>query len=376
MRLISGYFFDLIKGYQKHLELGEDLAQEFREDLDQAVLSAKEKDLADYEAKVHKWEEDKLAVLSKREAKLASDKNVRTGIGLALILCLLTYPFFLLVGRWLPSSGPLSSLLVVLRCGIPVLFAFGTILYLGMLLSYNSNKKVQPKLDPKPEGPKKLYDFRYMMMDEPAYWWLNVGEITRSLHMDENYGSEGETSLVDTLREIVPFDYICLQGALIDKKLDADVILIGHKGIWILESKYYSGKIILNNGSWYRKKTYYEPGGYQNTKEEYLDDFTSQWQREKRAVLKTLKSAGISDAICQTVTGGLVFTHPDAILSIDESTKINIGNIRSWAEVLYESIFDENDRTVLNDDEIIQVADALLAQSEKINTGAKKSLVD
>ena len=388
MRTISGYFYDLIKGYQKVLELGEDLAQEFREDLDKAVLIAKEKALAEHEAKIHKWEEDKIAILSKRGSQLAREKKVRNGIGLALILCLLAYPGILLVARWLVNIEPLPNFLpqtfvdfllialLILRCGLPVFLIFGPIIFLGVLLSYNSKKKRQPKLDPKPEVYRKHFDGEYGIMDEPAYWWYFLGSSSRFIHLDENYGSKGEEILVETLREIVPFDYICLKGALVDNSLDADVILIGHKGIWILESKYYSGKIILKNRAWYRQKTYYEPGGYQNSKEEYLDDFNKQWQREKRAVVKTLKNAGVSDEICQAVTGGIVFTHPDAIFSFDESIKINVGGMRSWTQTIYESIFEGNDKTVLTDEEIMKVADALLAQSKKLTGDANLSLVD
>jgi len=376
MWTISGQFYDLQKGTQKAAELGKRLAREFREELDKSVLEAKASTLADYQARVHAWEINNKAIIDQHKTKLARDKKVRNGIGLALILCLLTYPFILLVGRWLASSEPLSNLLVVLRCGIPVLFAFGTILYLGMLLSYNTNKKNQPGFAPKPEVSRRLYDSYYLFMDEPAYWRFMVSETSNFLLTNENYGSEGELRLADRLGEIVPFDYLCLRGVLVDKNLDADVILIGHKGIWALESKFYSGNIILNNGSWYRKKTYYEPGGYQKTKEEYLDDFTNQWQREKQSIVKILKDSGVSADICRRVSGGLVFTHPDAILSIDGSANISVGDIEFWTQKLTEEITRESDKILLTGKEMIEIADALLTHSNNLDDGETKSLVD
>lgn len=388
MRIVSGYFYDLITGFQKLLDLREDLAQEFREDMDQAVSIAKEKALAEHEAKVQKWEEDKKAVLDKRESQLAKNKKVRNGIGLALILGLLAYPGILLIGRRFvdvetPPTLLLEALLdlflmalIVLRCGLPIFFVVGAITYLGMLLSYNSNKKQQPIMDPKPEVYRKHFDSEYGIMGELGHWWYILSSSSRFAHMGENYGSKGEEMLVDMLANIVPSNYICLIGALVDKSLDADVILIGNNGIWILESKYYSGKIILKNDEWYRHKTFFEPGGYQNSKSEYLDDFNKQWQREKRAVVKTLENSGFSNDICKMVTGGIVFTHPDAILSINESPKINVGDMSSWAHKISESIFEKNNKIVLNDDEIMRIADALLARSEKLNTGEKISLVD
>jgi len=255
-----------------------------------------------------------------------------------------------------------------------------------MLVDYNSNKKKRPGLSPKPMSWVKnfglayfdhLYGFMGMNKLGMEFWRFEVNNASIHIwHDPTNYGYEGENNLEVCLKGIVPWDYICLRGAMLDKSLDADAILIGNKGIWVLESKFYSGKIILNNGEWYRKKTYFEPGGYQTSKQEYLDDFAKQWLREKKIVVKILKDAVFSANICQSVNGGIVFTHPDAVLSLDGSIDINVGNTEFWAQKITETINGDSENILFSEKEYIEIVDALLAYSNKMNDDISYSLVD
>lgn len=391
MWTISGICCELQKGIKKADELGKSLAMEFREDLEKAVLVANETALEEYQAEVNKWEKNNKAIINKHESGLESSKKTRNGIGLALILCLLIYPGILLVGRQLVNieraQGIFYSATIALLCGIPIFLFIGPLLYLGMLLNYKSNKKKQPNFEPKPTSWVKsfgtayfdhLYGFMGMDKQGMEYWrfMVNTTSIKIGHNSDPNYGYEGENILEACLKKIVPWDYICLRGALIDKNLDADALLIGNKGIWVLESKFYSGKIILNNGEWYRKKTYFEPGGYQVSKEEYLDDFAKQWLREKRLVENILKDAGFSADICQSVKSGIVFTHPGATLSLDGSIDINVGDTEYWAQKITRTINGDSENILFSEKESIEIADAFLAHSNKMNDGNSYSLVD
>ncbi len=381
---VSGCFYELQKGLLKAGELGNKLSQEFEAELEKAVLVDKEKDLADYEEKVREWEEKNNAARDKWKTKLKRDKNTRSLIGVALICGLLAYPVILLVNVWLIGIDELPSvpllelfyLFSLMLTGflfyiLPPLFIVGTITYLVMLLTHISNRKRSPKLAPKPEVTSRLYEYPSVLLDLGLWWRFQVGMDARPYTTGNDYGKLGEDRLGQQLSLLLPDEYICLEGVLVDKKLDADVVLIGPAGIWVLESKYYSGKIILKNGGWYRHKTYYERGGYQTTKDEYLDDLSEQWLREKRSVVKTLQKDGLSRDIVGLVKGGLVFTHPESTLSIDQSSTIEIGDIGFWCQ----SITKMMDNDLLNEQQIIRTADALLAQSKKLNSDAAISAV-
>ncbi len=381
---VSGRFYDLQKGFLKAGELGNKLSQEFGAELEQAVLVDKEKDLADYEEMVREWEEENKAVHDKWESKLARGKKVRNVLGLALICGLIAYPFVLLAKVWLAGIDELTSIPLLdlfylfsfiltgfLFYTLPPFFIGASITYLVMLLTPVSNRKRSPKLTPKPVLISRHYEFPSVFLDLGLWWRSQVGTDLRLYGAENNYGIPGEERLVHQLSMFLPDEYLCLEGVLVDKKLDADVVLIGPAGIWVLESKYYSGKIILKNGEWYRRKTYYERGGYQTSKEEYLDDFAKQWQREKRSVVKTLKNSGLSYDIGGLVKGGLVFTHPDCTLSIDKSSTVEIEDIGFWCQ----SITDEMDKDILTEQQIIQSADALLAHSKKLNSDGSLSAV-
>ncbi len=380
MWMIAGFYYDLQKGFHKAVELGNNLSQEFGAELDQAILVDKEKDLAKNEETIHKWEEENKAIREKWEAKLAKGKKTRSLIGVALISGLIAYPFIVLVSGWLISISELPLILLLdllyfislvltafLHLALPPFFVGALITYVVMLLTHKSNRKRSPKLTPKPEVLSRRYEYPSVLFDLGSLWRYQMRMDPRSNTTGNNYGVTGEQNLIDQLPAQIPDEYICLMGVLIDKKLDADVVLIGPAGIWVLESKYYSGKIILKNGEWYRHKTYYERGGYQTAKEEYLEDFTEQWQREKRSVVKTLKNSGLSFDIGGLVKGGLVFTHPESTLSIDESSSVEIGDIDFWCQSITNEI-EEMDKDILSEKQIIQVADALLANAKKLDS--------
>ena len=384
---VAGFFYDLQKGFLKAVELGNKLSQEFGAELEQAVLVDMEKDQANNNEKIRVWEEENKAARVKWKTKLKRDKKVRNVIGVALICGLLAYPVILLVNVWLIGIDELPSvpllelfyLFSLMLTGFlfyifPPLFIGGSITYLVMLLTHNSNRKRSPKLAPRPEVISRYYEVPSVFLDLGLWWRYQVGVDVRSYGTGNNYGVTGEERLIDQLSVLIPDEYLCLMGVLIDKKLDADVVLIGPAGIWVLESKYYSGKIILKNGEWYRHKTYYERGGYQTAKEEYLDDFAKQWQREKRSVLKTLKNSGLSIDIGGLVKGGLVFTHPDGTLSIDESSTVEIGDIGYWCQSITEEI-EEMDKDILTEQQIIQIADAILANAKKLSSDESFSAV-
>jgi len=116
------------------------------------------------------------------------------------------------------------------------------------------------------------------------------------------------------------------------------VFVVGPTGIWIFEVKHWSGKITCRQGRWRRRRTWYEPGGYEASEEKDIDSFDEQWLREADAVKETLRRRlPKQGSLISTVRGGIVFTHPEATWDIDESCRSGWGPPRFWAKTILDS---------------------------------------
>jgi len=123
--------------------------------------------------------------------------------------------------------------------------------------------------------------------------------------------------LLQQLRAELPGTYVLARGLLVAPSLDADIIVIGPAGVWVFDSKYWTGHITYSNGQWLRRKEYYESGGQLTYKEEIIaHGFDRQWIREQAAIQTTLTR---DLALVGPVRGGVAFTHPKAMWTIDDS---------------------------------------------------------
>ena len=98
---------------------------------------------------------------------------------------------------------------------------------------------------------------------------------------------------------------------------DVDVTVVGPKGVWAFEVKYWSGRITWRNGRWLWVKAYYQRGGIPVTEPvEIGQPPDQQWRRMADDVAETLRRrapwlVARLPALIQ-IKGGLVFTHPKA----------------------------------------------------------------
>ncbi len=113
---------------------------------------------------------------------------------------------------------------------------------------------------------------------------------------------------------------------------------MGPTGIWIYEVKHWSGEITCRRGRWRRRRTWYEPGGYEASEEKDIGSFDEQWLREEHAVKETLeRRLPQPGALIATITGGIVFTHPQATWDIDSSCRSGWGPPDHWAKTILDS---------------------------------------
>jgi hypothetical protein len=91
-------------------------------------------------------------------------------------------------------------------------------------------------------------------------WWQELEAEARRMDqamdqkMDEThrYGSPGEHLLMDRLKYALPDSYFAVRGWKGVDYLDTDILVLGPNGIWILESKYWSGTVHFDGKSWVR----------------------------------------------------------------------------------------------------------------------------
>jgi hypothetical protein len=139
------------------------------------------------------------------------------------------------------------------------------------------------------------------------------------------YGDEGEAAFVSYLAGALPEEYVAINGLLVARHLDADVILVGPTGIWVYEVKHWSSEIICQDGQWRRIKTYRQPGGRLVQEHEMLRPFDKQWLREANAVKETLRRRLPQHPnLHEYVGGGLVFTHGGSSFSADNTCKARV----------------------------------------------------
>ncbi|PIO05924.1 hypothetical protein COT29_03605 [Candidatus Micrarchaeota archaeon CG08_land_8_20_14_0_20_59_11] len=166
-------------------------------------------------------------------------------------------------------------------------------------------------------------------------------------------GLEAENSVTKSLSSLD--DRYCL---LNDVKLrgdrgNIDHIVLGPNGVFVIETKNYSGKIICNGDEWIRQ---YE-GGY-----DY--DIGSPSKQVKRNAVK-IKHIIESSKIFKKplniwVEGIVVFTKPDVNLQIKNAT-VSILKI----DGIYDYIKNKNSRMIFSSGELDSIGKTILRQSEE-----------
>jgi hypothetical protein len=148
---------------------------------------------------------------------------------------------------------------------------------------------------------------------------------------------------------------------------DLDVTIVGRKGLWLFEVKYWSGEIIWQNGQWSRYKTYFQPGGQQIREPRPVSQPPEQqWRRMVEDTRRTLEMRASHlvqhYSSLSKIHGGVVFSHPEAAFHISPEASFTWGNIRFWMDRIQAATTQRemNERTTL------QVMETLLARHQQL----------
>lgn len=164
-------------------------------------------------------------------------------------------------------------------------------------------------------------------LDLQQRWWQ---EVCRSgPRKVEKEGDTGELGFLLRLEAELSDEYLAIKGLMVQRSLDADLIVVGPTGLWIFEVKHWRGTIISRDGCWRRVRHYYAQGGRLAFEERDIErPFDGQWLRQKKSVEETLRRRMQSGLI----RGGLVFTHPEVVLDLDDSCRAEYGDAEYWVK--------------------------------------------
>jgi len=323
MRTISSTWKELYAGY-----LLINKAQSVLELRWKRAIQVAEKRL--YQNKLKEWEE-KIAFERKRFTNITV---ICTIIILLIIVFAIPLSFtFAFFGGALPIMG-IAFFFITIAIGM---------IFTQWLVIHNLEKTVPVK---GMEG-KKLQD----IVDK---WWQELEPPPIKI---QKYGDEGEKNLLDALGRKLPNSFLALHSFMTRKNLDADIIVLGSTGFWLLESKYNSGTIYCKNGEWWQEKEYYEEGGTPAIEKKQKRPYDLQWLDEKNEIVETISRRVPQDMlwVLDTIKGGIAFTHNKVNLDIDKTCKVSYGGISGWTKKISTSPTMSNFTTGVQ----LQVVDAL-----------------
>jgi hypothetical protein len=244
-----------------------------------------------------------------------------------------------LIAVFVALAVPTGSYIAAAATALSISF-FGPALFSGYrLLRLRASKpRVHHKGDPEPQPPVR----------EPAptcdeigsitqQWWDEVAQDPCTHRWRTTHGDEDEEDFWNHLVARLPDQYVAVRDLLVMRALAVDVLVVGPTGIWVFEVKHCSGEIICRQGSWQRRRTWYQPDGTPASEDELIESLDEQWLRQAHAVQQTLVRRLPHQDFVSTIRGGVVFTHPLVTLDIDESCKAMWGPPTWWSTVLLDS---------------------------------------
>jgi hypothetical protein len=370
MRIIADGYTDLLKGREKILGLQKRYADDWGEkisalkDIFAGIYKTEDQEILD------QWHEENKKVEDKWRSKINTNKTAITVLGILLLGGSAVFVRFL----FSPSEFVLEFISVLAVCfGFPAFLLFVGLAFALMLMIVHNQSLIRrgPKTTRKPYIRPRQF-FVDSWLDLESGWWFKLSMSPAPI--EQEYGDIGEKELVTKLAQRLPDDHYCIKKLMVGNHLDADVVVVGPSGIWILESKYINGTIRVRNGSWSKGKAYFGEGGVPQIEEVEFESFEEQWLREKRAVQRAIKGilpdhAGVNNGL---IKGGLAFTHPKTRLDFDYSLNVEFKNADQWAEEICAA----SENGILTDEQVVQLADTLLSYSSKKGNTIYQSAVD
>jgi len=370
MRTIADGYTDISKGREKIIELQKKYVDKWGEKLSALNdIFTKRYETEDQEV-LDRWRSVNQVAEEEWQSKIKSNKTARSVIGTILVGGAVGSVLFTIASMQL-DMGLTPAL--TLCCGFPT--RMGVLgLFIALIVINKNNRKLVdqgPKTTQKPYIPPREFPMDDWQ-DLESSWWRKIQ--SAPVPSEFEYGDEGEEKLVTRLANSLPDDHYCIKKLMVGDHLDADVVVIGPSGIWILESKYINGTILVRNGNWSKEKEYFGEGGVPQSEEVSFESFEDQWFREKGAVERAVKgilpdNKGRNSGL---IKGGLAFTHPGTSLDFDYSVDIEFKNANHWAETIRAA----SENAFLADEQVLQLVDALLDYSSKKSNSTSISAVD
>jgi hypothetical protein len=194
-------------------------------------------------------------------------------------------------------------------------------------------KAREPKLDPQPPRP--------ILEDPPNLdlikrWLLAINAKALQLpeYMPETHGKHGEEDLFLLFAENLSDEYMALRNLMLRRTLDADLILIGPTGIWLFDSKYWSGLIRYRPSGWEREKAL---SRNDISPEDYEVAPDLGWGNQKRFVMQAFEWANLHFDWEKAFKGGIAFTHPNCELDIGQTCPVAAGSADGWLRLILGS---------------------------------------
>lgn len=393
MIVVGGAWRNLAKGHQRVRKLEADLRWQWAAPVEQARrreheerearwLSHREAHRREFEQKLRAWRvrrETRQQEFGQRLEEWRRGLDVaRQRLKLGVYLSLWLVPLVLGLAVGLVASvvapgrvpeGTTEMVVILAGAGLLALPVAASPAVLALRAMRRARGR-EPRLaaeEPEPEfsdlpGRPQFRDGDPVGLDLVRRWW---DEISGDYYLPvEKSGDEGENDFVEYLVPWLPDAYLAVRERLVARHLDADLIVVGPTGVWVFEVKHWSGEIYCHEGRWSRGKSYFAPGGYKQYEEEDRRPPDKQWCREFDSVQQTLRRSTphLGSRLDRLVSGGVVFTHPEAELYIDDSCEAEYGRPLYWAN----AILDEPELPWFTVELKLQVLDALLKRSDRL----------
>ena len=428
MLIINKKCSNLLDGYKRALELDQKLKTEweskFRPELLGKLHQIETEQTKEYQAKMLAWQEservsiaqweeeektriaewesneilnksihfaEKSQCIHQNQPKIEQQKLERDQWMIAWISSsILSLCFFLLI-------FPLGKIIFILgflgALSSTGLLGFAVAAFIVFIIKASSAAKPYPEYVPAPKpqparrvtqsipiAPNKVENLvdKYSCPNIISRWMEEIQyndngkEYFRTFSLDNPEAINGIPGEIALLNEHFAFNSIADQviyipGLKTGTRGDIDGISISCKGLWILESKYFTGKVSFHNGIW-KHLVYTKHNG-----QSYLNDWEEkEFQKSFDPVQQLINSMKkirniLSDYfkenpwLDEVIKGALVFTHPDVDLDISNCS-VPYGNLLDLFDMY---------RNTLNIPELtfekqLEIADILLSKDHEI----------
>jgi len=143
-------------------------------------------------------------------------------------------------------------------------------------------------------------------------------------------GLEGEKILQNTLRKSLSNEYTAFYGVPVKNSGDIDCLIIGPKGIFLIEVKHHRGKISYTNKGWIQIKKGRKGGIYRGS----LKQPGTQLLINMHKLKEFLNASGINVWI-QPV---LVYTNPESVINLEKDpSPVKVCKIEQLKDVINSS---------------------------------------